>query len=67
MSFPESILTPKIIPNAINGGLIDQNIQNLLSVDVAQLFEKYHVLVAANRLHEIKNTQSLTLELLITL
>ena len=49
------------IPNAINGGLIDQNIQNLLSVEVAQLFKKYHVLVAANRLHETKNTQSLIL------
>jgi glycosyltransferase involved in cell wall biosynthesis len=47
------------IPNSIDVGMIDQNIQIALPVDVARLFKKYHVLVAANRLHETKNTQSL--------
>jgi len=47
------------IPNSIDISLIDQNIQIALPVDVARLFKKYKVLVAANRLHETKNTQSL--------
>ena len=47
------------IPNSIDVGLIDQNIQVALPANVARLFKKYHVLVAANRLHETKNTKSL--------
>lgn len=48
-----------VIPNSIDIGLIDANIQAPLSPSMARLFENYHVLVAANRLHETKNTQSL--------
>ncbi len=49
------------IPNSIDTGLIDQNIQIAVPTDLARLFKKYHVLVAANRLHETKNTESLIL------
>jgi glycosyltransferase involved in cell wall biosynthesis len=49
------------IPNSINTDLIDQNIQKFLPYKVASLFEKYHILVAVNRLNEVKNTKSLIL------
>jgi glycosyltransferase involved in cell wall biosynthesis len=47
------------IKNSINLDLINQNTQIALPVNLAYLFNKYNIIVAANRLHQTKNTESL--------
>jgi glycosyltransferase involved in cell wall biosynthesis len=53
----EALLT--VIPNSIDTRAIDRNVEEPLPPSIAELFDHYRVLVAANRLHETKNTRSL--------
>lgn len=48
-----------VIHNPIDCQLIDNNIKAPLQYDLYDLFEKFNVLIAANRLHKIKNTEAL--------
>src|SRR5690606_1222322 len=49
----------QVIQNPVNTNLVLQNLQEPLPYDLEAVFEKYKVLVAANRLSITKNTEAL--------